>query len=238
MQSGKIPFALLILILLWPASAAAQRLHPKLKGEEFRLRRLVVMPARVQLVKSGVKGSQPMEREAAALTPILEKVVANVFEGKKFVVANGTFSGEALQNDEKLKYAVADLQSKFDQLTVKLARKSKDIEKGRFTLGDQVLLLNQDDTADAFVFVRAFGQQTTKGKKAFAALTLNPALMMLSIPMCFVTVTVVDARTGDVLAQAQAISTGDVIKDTDKALTKRLERSLRKLPTPSEKIVK
>jgi len=234
MTIRKVFFTLLTLSFVLPASAAAQRLNPKVK-KDHAVRRLVLLPAKVQLVKVGIKGREPMEKETAAATPVIEKVVAQVLQEKKFIVSEDTFRPEKIQDDENLKYAVADLQTKFDQLEAKIAKKSKDIEQGRFTLGDQVLLVNQDDTADAFVFIRAFGQQSTKGKKAFALLTLNPVMTLLSFPMCFVTITVVDARTGEVLAQSQAITAGDVIKETDKALTKPVTSSLKKLPSPSEK---
>ena len=112
---------------------------------------------------------------------------------------------------------------------------NKDIEKGRFSLGDKVLLVNQDDQADAFVFIRAAGQQSTKGKKAFALLTLNPVAAMLAFPMCRIQMTVVDARSGEVLAQTTALTIGDVIKNTDKALTKPLTNSLKKLSSPTQK---
>ena len=97
------------------------------------------------------------------------------------------------------------------------------------------MLVNQDDQADAFVFIRAAGQQSTKGKKAFALLTLNPVAAMLAFPMCSIQMTVVDARSGEVLAQTTALTIGDVIKNTDKALTKPLTNSLKKLSSPTQK---
>ena len=229
MKLKKTFFAWLFSFLLLPVGAAAQRLNPKLKSKDHAVRRVVVLPAKVSLVRSGIKGAEPMEKEAAEMTPILEQVVAKAFEKKNFLVADGALSPPAVQSDEKLKYALADVQRNFDDLQKKIVRKQKDIEKGRFTLGDQVLLLNQDDQADAFVFVRAVGQQTTKGKVAFSVLVLNP---LYAIPVCQVWVTVVDARSGEVLAQSLALTTGNVVKDTDKALGKRLEASLKKIPSP------
>jgi hypothetical protein len=218
----------LALAVIVSAEAAAQRLNPKLKAKDHAVRRVVVLPAQVQLVRSGVKGAEPMEKESAEMTPVLEQVVAKAFEKKNFSVTSGTFGPQALEGDAKMKYAVADLQRNFDELFPKVMKKQKDIEKGRFSLGDQVLLLNQDDTADAYVFVRAFGQQKTKGKVAFNLLMMFPDLF----PACFVYVTVVDARTGEVLAHSTTATIGNVVKDTDKALGKGLDKSLKKIPPP------
>lgn len=176
-----------------------------------------------------------MEKETTAAKPLFEQAVSKVLQGKKFTVLEGEFKPEVLEADEKLKYTLGDLQTNFDDLNQKIVRKTKDIEKGRFTLGDKVLLINPDDQVDAFVFIRAVGQQSTKGKKAFAVLTLNPALMMYAFPRCYLQLTIVDARTGEILAQSQAFTLGDVIKDTDKTLTKPLEKSLKKMPSPSAK---
>ena len=52
------------------------------------------------------------------------------------------FKPETLEGNEKMKYALADLQTNFDELNLKISKKNKDIEKGRFSLGDKVLLEN------------------------------------------------------------------------------------------------
>ncbi|HYE75555.1 MAG TPA: hypothetical protein VEF04_19590, partial [Blastocatellia bacterium] len=203
MKFNKSFSVLIALILLFSVNISAQRLNPKLKSKDHKIRRLVVLPAKVELMRSGMKGAEPMEKEAAEITPVLEEVVAKVFEKKNFIVARDTFNEQALQSDEKMRYALADLQRNFDEMALKMYRKQKDIEKGRFTLGDQVLLLNQDDQTDAYVFIRARGMQTTKGKVAFAVVMLNP---LIAIPACVVWVTIVDARTGEVLAHTQTVT--------------------------------
>ncbi|MGH9843880.1 MAG: hypothetical protein ACREEM_34525 [Blastocatellia bacterium] len=131
--------------------------------------------------------------------------------------------GEPLEKE-----AVADLQRNYNEVLVKMSRKQKDVEKGRFSLGDQVLLLNQDDNIDAFVFVHAFGQKKSGGKKALAVLTLSPLMFMSTY---FVNVGIADARTGDVLTYTQVVSIFDITKEDDKNLVTMLKRGLKKLPS-------
>ena len=54
--------------------------------------------------------------------------------------------------DENHRYLLADMQTRYDALLPKLVDKSKDVKKARFTLGDEVMLLNVDKSADALVF--------------------------------------------------------------------------------------
>ncbi|HEX4946565.1 MAG TPA: hypothetical protein VFZ34_07885 [Blastocatellia bacterium] len=224
-----------LIVLFFSLSAAptfAQKLNAKI-AKQHQVQRVVVLPAKVSIVKVGIKGTEPMEKETAEAKPLFEKTVTKVLQEKKFAVLDGDFKIETLESNEKMKYALADLQTSFDELNEKIMKKNKDIEKGRFSLGDKVLLVNQDDQADAFVFIRAVGQQSTKGKKAFALLTLDPFSTIMSFPMCSIQMTMVDARSGEVLAQTTAFTMGDVIKNTDKALSKPLTNSLKKLASPA-----
>ncbi|HKQ75126.1 MAG TPA: hypothetical protein VJ810_15625 [Blastocatellia bacterium] len=233
MLSRSQPFLLsLATILLASIPALGQRLHPRLKeakpGDAKQvISRVVVLPAQVSLSKDGMKGSEPLEKEAAAATPIIEKALAKALTSKNLTVLDSPFTTEALQNDEKLKYALADLRRNYDELNSKIIRKQKDIEKGRFSLGDQVLLLNQDDNIDAFIFVNAAGQRKSGGKKALGIVTLSPWMM---IPFYFIDIGIVDARSGEVLAYTLTGTRSDIGKEDDKKLVEVITKSLNKLP--------
>ena len=231
--------SLLFIILLAPVLAMGQRLHPRLKGakpgaDKLVISRVVVLPAHVSLTKDGMKGSEPLEKEAAAATPIIEKAMAKTLTTKNLTVLDSQFTPESLQSDEKLKYAVADLRRNYDDLLAKIAKKQKDVEKGRFSLGDQVLLLNQDDNIDAFVFVNAAGQRKSGGKKALGWMMLDPSMIL---PTYFIKIGIIDARTGDALAYTQVTTTYDFGKADDKKLVEVLTGTLKKLPSgkPAEK---
>ena len=231
--------SLFFIILLAPISAMGQRLHPRLKkakpGDAKQvISRLVILPAQVSLAKDGMKGGEPLEKEAAAAIPIIEKALAKALAAKNLIVLDSPFIPEALQNNEKLKYAVADLRRNYDELNGKIIKNRKDIEKGRFSLGDQVLLLNQDNNIDAFVLITAAGKRKSGGMKALGIATLNPIGMA---SLYFINVGIVDARNGDVLAYTGMTSFSDIGKEDDKKLVEMFIRNLNKLPsgTPVEK---
>jgi hypothetical protein len=233
--------SLLFIILFASVPAFGQRLHPKLKevrpgAENPVISRLVILPAKVSITKDGMKGAEPLDKEAAAATPIIEKALAKALTAKNLTVIDSPYTPEALQNDEKLKYAVADLWRNYSELHAKFARKLKDIETGRFSLGDQVLLLNQDDSIDAFVFINAVGQRKSGGKKAMGWMLLDPSMIFPTFAFNF---GIIDARTGDVLAFSYFVTTMDFAKQEqdDKKLVDMLTRSMKKLPAgkPAEK---
>jgi len=218
---------------LAPVPALGQRLHPRFKeakpeAEKSVISRVVILPAQVSLVKDGMKGNEPLEKEAVAATPIIEKAMSKALAAKNLNVLESPFSPETLNNDDKLKYALADLRRNYTDLLAKISKNQKDVEKGRFSLGDHVLLLNQDDSIDAFVFVNASGQRKSGGKKALAVATLSPIMM---IPFYFINIGIVDARNGQVLAYTTLVTDYDFGKEDDKKLVEFLTKSLKKLPT-------
>jgi hypothetical protein len=134
-------------------------------------------------------------------------------------------SFEPAAMDETRKYTLADIQARYDALLPKLVNKSKDIKKARFTLGDEVMLLNVHKDADVLVFIRGTGRVFTKGKTAFSLVNI----FSLDFPFTVITVGLVDARSGEVLAFTKPLTTSGVLKNK-KSLTKMIEKSLKKLP--------
>ena len=85
-----------------------------------------------------------------------DRALKSVLRTESIVSAGATpATSEA---DTQQKYTVADLQARYDALLPKIAKKRKDVKKGRFSLGDEVLNLNLDKSADAIVFIRGRGR--------------------------------------------------------------------------------
>src|SRR4029450_13731449 len=115
-------------------------------------------------------------------------------------------------------------QSRYDDLLPRIMKKRKDVKQGRFSLGDEVLNLNLDKSVDAIVFVRGEGQKLTKGKTPFTVLVGGaPAYLRL-------TISIIDARTGDVLLYTDPETSGDPMSAEENSLRKAIEKSLKKLP--------
>jgi len=202
----------------------AQYINPKLVDKTVTIRSATILPAKVEITKESAKGSEMMVAESAEISASVMEAVGHALEKKQFTVVSNSF--EPASMDDARKYTLADIQSRYDALLPKLFDKSKDIKKARFTLGDEVMLLNVHKDADVLVFIRGTGRVFTKGKTAFALVNI----FSFDYPFAQFTVGLVDARTGEVLAFTKPLSATKVLKDK-KALTKMIEKSLKKLPT-------
>src|SRR6184192_4133692 len=189
LQLGCLAASVLIIASL-SSDAHAQFLHPKITSKQVTVRKVVILPAKVEVVRDSMKGPEGMAAESEELSGRVEKMVTEVLANQKHIK---TVSVSTSGGDTQGKYTVADIQAKFDDLLPRVMKKRKDVKQGRFSMGDEVLNLNLDKTADAIVFIRGRGQKLTSGKKTFTLLVGGmPAYLMMQIG-------VIDAHTGEVL---------------------------------------
>jgi hypothetical protein len=206
-----------------PLVVRAQFLHPKINSRESTIRNVVILPAKVSVVRDSMKGPEGMAAESDELSARVEQTVAEVLARKHVTRLSGPASSSARDRAQQ-NYTVADIQAKFDDLLPKVMKKRSDVKKGRFSMGDEVLNLNLAKPADAIVFIRGQGQKLTSGKKAFTVLVGGmPAFLRLQIG-------IVDARNGEVLLYTDPILVGDPTTAVDR-LRKALEKGFKKLPT-------
>ena len=217
-------FALVVLLTAaGPHQVQAQFIHPKIKSKETTIRRVVVLPAKVNVVRDSMKGPEGMAAESDELSVRVEKMVAEVLSKQKNVATLPPATPASAEGDSEQKYNVADFQTKFDDLLPKIMKKRSDVKKGRFSMGDEVLNLNLDKGADAIVFIRGEGKKLTGGKTAFTLLVGGvPAYLKLQIG-------IIDARNGEVLVYTDPIFPGDPTTAVDR-LRKALEKGFKKLP--------
>lgn len=200
----------------------AQFIHPKIKSKETSIRRVVVLPAKVNVVRDSMKGPEGMAAESDELSLRVEAMVAEVLSKKKNVVTLPKPAAPA-EGDSQQNYNVADFQTKFDDLLPKIMKKRGDVKKARFSMGDEVLNLNLDKNADAIIFIRGAGKKLTGGKTAFRLFVGGtPAFLSLQIG-------IVDARNGEVLVYTDPILVGDPTTAIDR-LRKALEKGFKKIP--------
>lgn len=218
---------LLFALLLCQSVSRAQYLNPKIQSKQTVIRNVVILPPKIELVRESAKGMEGMIEESAALSTKVSELVAEALQQKKMNVLNSPFANLSGETDTDKKYGLADIQGRYDALLPKMVKNSKDVKKERFSLGDEILTLNLDKTADAVIFIRGQGKKMTKGKTALSL--LNP--FSLDFPFILITIGVVDARTGEVLALAKPLQLGDVTRPkSEKPLRKMIVKSLKKLP--------
>ena len=224
---ASVRFAFIILCCMFAhhpaAEVKAQYLHPKIKEKKVTIHSAAILPAKVEITKESAKGSEMMVAESADISNKVVDAVSQALQQKKITVAANPFDPAAMNDGQK--YQLADIQSRYDALLPKLQNKSKDIKKARFTLGDEVMLLNVHKDADVLVFIRGAGRVFTKGKTAFSIINI----FNFDFPFALITVGIVDARSGEVLAFTKPLSASKVLKD-QKALNKMIQKSLKKLP--------
>jgi len=214
-----------LVVAVSPLVVRAQVLHPKISSKQSIIRNVVILPAKVDVVRDSMKGPEGMAAESELLSARVEKMVNEVLATKHVTTLSGPMSSSN-EGDARQKYAIADIQAKFDDLLLKVMKKRKDVKKGRFSMGDEVLNLNLDKRTDAIVFVRGQGQKLTSGKKTFVLLVGGmPAYLKLMIG-------IVDAHNGEVLLFTDPVFAGDPTTAVDR-LRKALEKSFKKLPTVS-----
>src|SRR5215471_20130505 len=202
LRSFVFAVATLTLLGFSAQSIHAQFLHPKIQSKETTIRNVVVMPAKVNVVRDSMKGPEGMAAESEELSARVERVVAEVLSKEKHVttLSAPVTSGQAATEQN---YSVADFQTRFDGLLPRIMKKRSDVRKGRFSMGDEVLNLNLEKRPNAIVFIRGQGRKLTGGKTAFTMLVGGvPANLRLQIG-------IVDARTGEVLLYTDPMLAGD-----------------------------
>jgi hypothetical protein len=199
---------------------AADFVHPRLKAKEETIKQVVMLPPIVELSKKGVKGREGMGKEAEEATADLSMNVVKALKDRGLAV-DTPFTEEAIKDNDQLKYAVADVQRKFDEIAGQLYKKHKDVRKGRFTLGDSVGVLNTKGNAECLVIVRADGTKETAAKAFMGGGIIGAATS--KNPLFASRVALVDAKNGDILFLGDYLSKG-LPKD------KTYEKSFKSIP--------
>ena len=193
------------IILAGAVAGSAQQafLHPKLKSKELAIKRVYLMPVMVEIAKTGVKGNEGMGKEAEEATTSFTTSIADALKKAGYEVET-PFAEDKIKDNNELKYAVADVQRKYDQVSPQLTKRPKDIQKGRFTLGDTVASVNPKGEAQALVLVRAKGTKQTKGKSFMGGGLIG---MAMSGAITYSSqISLVDAKTGDVVFLSAVLS--------------------------------
>jgi hypothetical protein len=215
-------------LFLFPWNLAAQYEHPDLKSGKKIIKNILVLPPSASLLKSGMKGNEPLVAESQALESGLSSVVRETLSGRGCNILQDAFSPAALDQNPDLKYALSDLQTRYDKLQVLLKKKPKDVRAGRYSLGDEVANFSPGTAADALVFVRANGWLVTTGKKAFVALT-GVGILYNHVAL---DISVVDAQSGAILYFAKPGSGGDFVGNPD-SMKKAIDKSFSNFGSPN-----
>ena len=220
-----------IVVCAVPAAAGIHfdgypHLNRKLTSNRVAIRKAIVLPAEVTFEEIGTRGSEGGLPEAGQI-------------GKSFYTAAvrelAARGVEVLPNpleqarDDGARYAVADLQSRFNNIRVQLNKKPGQVEKGRYTLGERAVKFEPGAAADALVFLRGTGIKLTPGRTA-----LGVAMMGWGVsPEFRGDITLVDAKTGEVLAYLRFNRSRDMTVKTGDRFADNVRRALHDVPLPA-----
>jgi len=230
---------LIAFLLGCSADGLAQKLHPKLKKKETSLKTFLLVPPKVTITKGTVKGGEMMLKESEDIEKATQKLVLDTLKAKGFTVMESDAPADSANPNEETRYAMADLQGKYDQLYPQVQRKMKDVEKGRFTLGEDVAKIRPPSPVDALIFVRGSGNVLTAGKAILGALAGGQAGSML-----YLSFGIIDAQTGEVLYfdQRQVASAAKGVgmfgqksfhEQPEEVLKKPIDKAFQKVPVPA-----
>src|SRR5215813_5590011 len=76
---------LMMLVGVTSQSIQAQFIHPKIKSKETKIRSVVVLPAKVNVVRDSMKGPEGMAAESDDLSARVEAMIAEVLLKEKQV---------------------------------------------------------------------------------------------------------------------------------------------------------
>lgn len=155
-----------------------------------------------------MKGGESLSKESEEWAGKLGATVQHAIAETGGAVI-GNFSSEALQRNEETRQTVVRLLQKYDNIAAQMRKKPGGVEKGRFTLGDEVALLPCAADADSLAFVDGGGLIQTSGRKAFDVLAGGAAGIFSAQSRFEVWVTLVDAKTGQVTAFVRQSVTGE-----------------------------
>lgn len=187
-----------------------------------------VTPADARLVRIGMKGGDSQSKESGEWEAKLNAAVkhAIVEAGAK---VTGDLSPEHLQGDEEVRQAVLRMRQKYENIAVQLLKKPGRVEKGRYSLGDEIALLPCAGQSDVVAFVDGQGLSYTNGKKAFTVLVGGMPGMFMTQRHYDVWVSLADAKSGLITAFVHGIATDEKAEtDPEGAITQDLALGLQK----------
>lgn len=212
---------LLLCALVWSAAApdaqaAPPRVNQKLKTNRAAIRKAVILPVLVDYRKAGLHGVEGGAEDSDRIAEELYGIVREELTARGVEVAPNPL--EAAKTEPE-RAAVAALQARYDSFAVQLRKQQRSVERGALSLDDRVARFAPAAGADTLVFVRGHGVRrvlvTSIGTSSFD-----------------VEISLVDAKSGEVLVFLAYSSARDVAKRPKKGLVIGLRRALTRVPLP------
>ena len=211
-------------MVTWAITPSRSYENPKLVSGTLHIRSACMMPTEGKLSKVGVKGGEGMSQESDTWSITLQTIVENHLKSAGVQLLPASSALDSGASDDELRQTLLAVQQKYQSVAPEINKKPKDIRTGRFTLGDSVSLLPCSAKSDVLIFAEGQGDVLTGGKKAMGLLVPGPKSSTASLLL-----TIVDAKTGEVLAFVNMWNNGKFVDDSEKAFGHALDEQFRKI---------
>jgi hypothetical protein len=205
-------------ILASPLGAEWPLISPDLKTGRVTLHKVLVLPAQIDYKVIGFKGvKERTEEEGERIAAKLYAVVSAELSARGVTVLPNP--QESAKTDGE-RYAIADLQARYDAFGFQLRKKPGLIQQGKVTLDDRVAGFAPSQNTDALVFLRGYGNvREPVGSRIVSAGGFH------------ISVGFVSSKTGEVLGLVR-FTPGFAHPDSEVRLAGDFRESLHDLPLP------
>ncbi len=170
---------ILLLSAAWIFAGDGQYLNLRLAHAQRRVSTILVLPAQTTVRRFGFRGSEGLWNENDRFEDELTAIV-----GKELSIRSARVSATPLnQIGAEDQSRLAEIQRIYDSIQAQILRSPGGIKQGRYTLGDQVATYGPASSFETIFFVRGQGKLMSLNKGPFTG-----------------RLTLVDARSGEVLA--------------------------------------
>lgn len=167
-----------------PASAD-EFISPSLARGSRLITNILVLPPQVTIVRVGLRGGEPRPVQSAELERELAPLIDRAVRERVWNARVTAIEPPTMPED---RYAIADIQQRYDRIAQVMHRKRRDVGKGRYSLTDAVVTGRSVEPGTMLMFTR------------FSALTTTlAAQLLLANAYGELFVAFADAITGEIL---------------------------------------
>lgn len=211
----RVAMALLVLAGVPSVGDASEHFHPKIKSGEVKIRSVMMLPVKAEVIKTTVTGLTSQPEQVPALREDAANAVTKALLARGIRLDDCPYSDAAVRDDQQLRAKLIEFERRYAELSVNVGRKPKDIEEGRYSFGGEIVEFVARADTDAVVVTRASASEKSGGLKFLTSSLAQGRHTDL-------TITLLDARSGDVLAHF-SVGAGRKLDDP-------VAKALQKLP--------
>ena len=226
-----LAFAALAILAASAASGAAWE-SPEFAAATMRPKRIAIMPAQAEMVRTRVNDALPFVKETRALEDAMRRETAAGLTALGYEADLASLAPEKIASDRGLQAIVRQLEGQVSGIVDVAAGKPRDIGRGRFSVGEAVLPLASATGADAFLWLQSRSVVPSKGQRTLGGIfSVLAGTYAVPSNQTQLIAWLVDARTGDLASVAVASAGGAVLKEPEAVAAKVVKQLLAQWPS-------